>query len=240
MSLHEASQLLLLFGKIGTAIMAIPLIVSIIRWKYMKEWPLKWLFYYFLWLVILNIFSISFVDIATKYYSVVGPYLMKLNIYNTFFLEPLFYLVDIICIGFFCAGIHPNIKTAQTIKKVVWALVFFTVLNTVFGEGYENFQIVGSLAVKGFLLFMAIIILRKVFNSNFNRAVYSIPYFWIAVSLIIGVCGAGLIDSLSNSMYSDSEVVFYQAHVAVDIFYDISYLCMARGVWLIPWHGKLK
>jgi hypothetical protein len=41
-------------------------------------------------------------------------------------------------------------------------------------------------------------------------------------------------------MFKDQQVIFYQAHVVMDIFYDLSYLSLAFCCWLLPFSGKVK
>jgi hypothetical protein len=240
MTLHEANQWLLLHAKITTILSFLPPVIGIFQWRYFKDIPLIWLFLYNFIYAMLNLFSAWFIDFATIHYDVLGPYLQKLNIYNTFFLEPLFYLSDIIFLSLFIRDSIQDAQIKKNLNIIRWILIVFIILNTIFGEGYTEYQTVGSSVKNLFLLYISILLLRRIFYTNFQQKSYKIPYFWISLSILISVLGAGLIDFVSNRMYNDTEIIYYKAHVVVDIFYDVSYIFMAIGCWLFPYHGKIR
>jgi hypothetical protein len=240
MTLHEASELLLFNAKIANILSCIPVFIGIFKWKYFKDFPLRWLFLYNLIYAMLNLFSAWFIDFATIHYDVLGPYLQKLNIYNTFFLEPFFYLSDIIFLSLFVRDSIQDSQIKKNMNIIRWTLIAFILLNTIFGEGYTEYQTIGSSVKNVFLLYISILLLRRIFYTSFQQKSYKIPYFWICLSILISVLGAGLIDFISNRMYNDTEIIYYKAHVVVDLFYDVSYIFMAIGCWLFPYHGKIR
>lgn len=240
MNLHEAHQLLIFNGQIATVFSYIPVVIIFYRFRYFKNIPLRWLFLYNLIYAMLNLFSAWFIDFATVHYDVLGPYLQKLNIYNTFFLEPFFYLSDIIFLSLFIRDSIEDIQIKKNLNVIRWILIIFILLNTIFGEGYTEYQTIGSSVKNVFLLYVSILLLRRILYSSFQQKSYKIPYFWICLSILVSVLGAGLIDFVSNRMYNDTEIIYYNAHVVVDLFYDISYIFMAIGCWLFPYHGKIR
>ncbi len=239
MTIHDAAQLLIIFGEILLFFIAIPLGIAIYKWMYFRKPPYRWLFYYLLIYFLLTLFLNIFIDLATKYYAIVGPYLQKMDIYNTFFLEPFFYINQILFLGLFCSSVFQKSKIGKSIRIIACLLCLFIIINSFFGEGYQNYQSISDLLTSIFLIVIAIILLKKMYVSNTQKSILRSPYFWVALGIIINTCGGSFIGFISNRMYNDSEIIFYQAHVVADIFYDIALICFARAAWLVPWEGKL-
>jgi hypothetical protein len=240
MTQQEAYEWLMLFGKITTAFYFIPMFICLFKWKYFKTFPLKWLFIYFLMCAFLNVFSLWFIDFATKHYDVIGPYLKKLNIYNTFFLQPIFYLTDIICLGNFVIATIQNEKIKRNIYYTMVTLVLFTVINTFLGEGYANYPTVGSALNNIYIVFLAMILLRRIYFQRTQTQLNRNPYFWFSISLLISTLIAGLIDFLSGRLFNEASVIYYQAHIIVDIFYILGLVVFTYCIWLLPTSIKIK
>jgi hypothetical protein len=240
MNQHEAYEWLILFGKINTAFYFVPLFLCLFKWKYFKTFPLKWLFIYCLLFGVFNVFSLWFIAFATKHYDVLEPYLKKLNIYNTFFLEPIFYLTDICCLGYFVMGVIQNEKIKRNIFYAMVALSLITVFNTFFGEGYANYQTIGSTLKNIYLILLAIILLRRVYFQKIQTKLTKNPYFWFSVSLLTSTLIAGLIDFLSNKLFIEASAIYYQAHIVVDVFYILGLTALTYCIWLLPTNIKVK
>ena len=238
MTQKEANDLLILLGKIASFISIFPLVLCFYKWRFFKAKPLIWLFLYFLSGVFLNWFTSAFVDIATKYWKIVGPYLQKLHIDDTFFVDPIYFLRNYVFIGLFSVGI---IKDEQTIKVIKWlsiSLIIFTFLNTFFIEGYEDYQTIGNTLDNLYKLVISFLVLKRLFNSNIQTKITNHLYFWVYLGFLIIGCIAGLIDFLSNKLVNQQEVIFYQAHIVKDCFVLIAFICFSIGVWKVS--GKYK
>lgn len=239
MSEKEALSLLQIFGKIGSFISFLPLIMSLFRWKYFKEKPLIWLFLYFLLGVILNAFTSAFVDLATKYWTVVGSTLQRWKIDDTFFVDPIYFLRSAIFLGLFCSQTLKNEKYANFIKWTSIVFAIFIIINTCFIEGYEEYQTIGNSLDNLFKILLSGIMLRSIFVIGNQRSLIKIPHFWFAISiLIIGSC-AGLIDFLSSRILEQSSVIFYQAHIVKDCFVILAFICFSIGTFYVPWKKQI-
>lgn len=239
MTQNEAFDLLKIFGKIGSVVSFLPLILSIWKWKYFKEKPLFWLFLYFLSGVILNWFTSAFVELATKYWSVVGPTLQKWKIDDTFFIDPIYFLRNAVFLGLFCSESIKDQRYSSLIKKVSISFVLIIILNTILGEGYEEYQSIGNTLDNLFKVFISSLVFKSIFTSSNKRSLTKIPHFWVASSImLIGSC-AGLIDLLSNQLIEQNSVLFYKAHVLKDCFVIAAFLSYSIGIYYLPWKKQI-
>lgn len=239
MTENEAIGLLKLFGKIGSLISILPFILSIIKWKYFKEKPLFWLFLYFLSGVFLNLFTSAFAELASKYWTIVGPTLQKWKIDDTFFVDPLYFLRSGILLGLFCSESILDSSYSKLVKWVSISFVVFTILNTCFGESYEEYQTIGNTLSNTFEVFLSILLLRFIFTSSNQRKLYKIPHFWFAIGILLIGSLAGLIDFLSSRMFEQTSVVFYQAHIVKDCFIILAFISFSIGTYYIPWKKQI-
>ena len=189
--------------------------------------------------VIFNWFISAFVDLATKYWSIIGPTLQRWKIDDTFFMDPVYALRNAILLGLFLKDSIKNQKHVQIIKRSVGIYALFIVINTCFIEGYDLYQTFGTLLDNIFKVVISLYLFRILFLTSHQRRLSKIPYFWIALGfLIIGIF-SGLIDGLSSKMFEQTTTLFYQAHIVKDFFIILALICYSVGIYYVPWKTKI-
>lgn len=233
MDLKEAYALLVFTAKLGTLAQLLPCLVFLYKYKVTFQRPWIWLFFYCALNVLLNLFALWFIDFATKHYDIIGPYLKKFNIYNTFFIEPVHYLNLIIFLGLFCLDILPNPTTKVIFRFTIIISSIFIIWNTFWGEGYENYQTVGS-GIKNLIKFFYLFsLINFLYKSRLDRQIRKNPIYWVVLSLAVSILFGGLLEFISNRMYKDTEVMFYKVHIVMDWFLIISSILLSYGIYLI-------
>ena len=227
-----ARQWLVLTGKIVSGISLLPLVMCFIKWSSFREKPFRWFFFYLLSGAILNWLTAGFVHFATKYWNIVGDFLTMCKIDDTFFMDPLYYLRNALILAPIFKDITDQ-KQGKLLKIASLSYTLFIILNTCLFEGYQESQIIGGEMDSLFKTGLAIFILRILFLKNMRQSVFKTPYFWIAIGLLIIGSLSGLIDYLSNKMYEQTSVVFYQVHILKDVFMAFAFISFCIGIHFV-------
>ncbi len=239
MKVYEAQNLLLWSGRLGTLAIALVFIVMLYRWRVFFRIPYIFLFFAYLVSLILNIFVIWLVEytaVPENYYKI-KPVLDRLEIHNTFFVDPIFFLKNCLFFGGFVW--YKYIKK-RAFFILLAGLVLFNVINTIWGESYKKYQVLGTIVDNAFLTILAGVILRMLFNGNLNKSLWKIPEFWFSLSFVIMGLVGGLLDVLSNSMFSQTEILFYQLHSLKNGFSTLAYLFFAYGAYLVVLRREVR
>lgn len=231
MNVYEAQSLLLWSGRMTTCAIALVLFVMIYRWRVFKNVPYLLLLIAYLISLTLNVFVIWLIEYTSKEdnYLKIKPILDHLEIDDTFFVDPIFFLKNYIFYGGF---VWFSLKKSKSFVLLLLALTLFTIINTTWGESYKNYQAWGTIVDNIFLTSLGGMTLHVLFRETLNKNLIRIPLFWFSISFIVtGVIG-GLIDVLSNYMYKETQVLFFQLHALKNMFSILAYLFFAYGVYL--------
>lgn len=225
-------DVLLVLGKVASFFSVIPLILALFKFKAFRRKPDVFLLVYFLVGALLNWGTSWFVDFATKNYEKVRPFLDKFEISNTFFVDPLYFLKNFILLGAYTYFLVDNKVLKRNILILSAACILFTVINSLYGETYKQYQSWGSVVDNVYKAFIGFVLVRYVFYTKLNKPLTRIPQTYFAAAILLVAVVAGLIDFLSNEMFSDhSSDWFYRVHIVKNIFMIGAFLLFTTGVY---------
>lgn len=233
MSEKEASELMRLSGQIGTYISFLPLIYGFIKIQIFRKPPYLYLLSYFMLGALLNWATSAFVEYATKHYDEIKGVLTKWEIDDTFFVDPLYFLRNIIFLGAFTYFSIADQRLKRLVMYVSIALGFFVIWNSFWGETYKDYQAVGSTLDNLYKILLGGSIMYWIFQSTTSRVLWKKPHYWFAMAIIVIGAISGLIDLLSNSMFKQTSVVFYQVHTLKNVFMMLAFVMFTIGVHFV-------
>lgn len=190
------------------------------------------LFWYALISFLINIFEVSFIKIVTIFKNQLIPILQKLEIDDTFFISPFYYVNELLFLGLFYSRVLKD-KTGEIVRYVAFALAGLEILNTVFGEGYKDAQKIGSLLLSLNGIVLPLLFFRQYYTQKNDTSFTQKAYTWISWGVLVPYIFSLLIYFLSDSLVTNYPILFYQLSIvrmSIDI---IGILMMAYGVSLV-------
>lgn len=225
-------EVLLLLGKVASFFSLIPMVLALFKYKAFRTRPNIFLLAYFMVGVLLNWGTLWFVEYATENYEKIKPLLDKYDIGNTFFVDPLYFLKNFIFLGLYTYFLVDNKPLKRNILILSAGCILFTVFNSLYGETYKEYQSWGSVADNLYKIFIGVVLVRYIFYTNLNKSILRIPQTYFAVAILLTATIAGLIDFLSNEMFSDySSEWFNWVHIAKNMFMIGVFLFFTTGVY---------
>ncbi|MBX2951310.1 MAG: hypothetical protein KF870_02320 [Leadbetterella sp.] len=225
-------DVLLWLGKVASFFSVIPLILALFKYKAFLRKPNVFLLAYFLAGALLNWGTSWFVDFATKNYEKARPFLEKFEISNTFFVDPLYFLKNFILLGAYTYYLVDNKALKRNILILSVTGILFTVMNSLYGETYKEYQSWGSVADNLYKVFIGSVLIRYIFYTRLDKPLLRIPQTYFATAILLVALVAGLIDFLSNEMFSDhTSDWFYRVHIVKNLFMIGAFLLFTTGVY---------
>lgn len=200
--------------------------------NFAKTSSLMMLFWYALISFLINIFEVSFIKIVTIFKNQLIPILQKLEIDDTFFISPFYYVNELLFLGLFYSRVLKD-KTGEIVRYVAFALAGLEILNTVFGEGYKDAQKIGSLLLSLNGIVLPLLFFRQYYTQKNDTSFTQKAYTWISWGVLVPYIFSLLIYFLSDSLVTNYPILFYQLSIvrmSIDI---IGILMMAYGVSLV-------
>ncbi len=195
------------------------------------------LFWYALIALLIAIFEVSFVGIATHFQAQIVPILQKLEIDDTFFISPFYYVNELLFLGLFYSRVLKG-KTGEIVRYAAFVLAGLEILNTVFGEGYKDAQKIGSLLLSLNGIVLPLLFFRQYYTQKNNTSFTQKAYSWISWGILIPYIFSLLVYFLSDTLHTNFRILFYQLSIvrmSIDI---IGILMMSYGVSLVRAHKR--
>lgn len=210
------------------------LILVIIRGRhyFIIQSPFKVLYWYAIFAFIINIFEVSFVNIVNLFKNQLIPILQKLEIDDTFFISPFYYVNELLFLGLFYSRVLKD-KTGEIVRYVAFALAGLEILNTVFGEGYKDAQKIGSLLLSLNGIVLPLLFFRQYYTQKNDTSFTQKAYTWISWGVLVPYIFSLLIYFLSDSLVTNYPILFYQLSIVRMSIDMIGILMMAYGVSLV-------
>lgn len=178
------NDLLLLFGKVTTIAMLIPVVVALSR-KALHNRPLRVIFWYCLLSFLINAFEHTLIWAVNTYTSFFRPALDYWEIEYFFFLTILYYLKDFLLLGLFYSLIFP----IQPFNRfILWSgriLALAATINYLFIDGYNVFGVFNPLTDAVFIVALPLLYLWFSQQQSLRIPLKKSPYFWISLGLLL-------------------------------------------------------
>lgn len=195
------------------------------------------LFWYALIAFAIAVFENSFLKIVIHFKTQIVPILQKLEIDDNFFISPFYYVNELLFLGLFYSRVLKN-KTGEIVRYAAFVLAGLEILNTVFGEGYKDAQKMGSLLLSLNGIVLPLLFFRQYYTQKNNASFTQKAYTWISWGILVPYLFSLLVYFLSDTLYSNFRILFYQLSIvrmSIDI---IGILMMAYGVSLVRVHKR--
>lgn len=231
----EAQNYLIWSGKIISFLMFVPLLVMLWNIRFFSKTPYVFLLIARIVNILVNLFIVWLIAFTSEpqNYERIKHILVKFEISNTSFVDPVLYLETFIFVGLFLYFSVSSKKVKRTILLVSLICIVFTVYNSVYGETYKRFQSWGSIINNLYVVGAGALLISIIFKGDLRRRLSRIPEFYFAVSFIISGLVCGLLDFVSNAMFKETSVLFFQLNTVKNLFILISVLFTAYGAFLI-------
>lgn len=193
-----------------------------------KNKRLKPLFYYSLFALIIALFEIIVIYLANNQYPIIISILQKLDISNTFFISPLYYINEIYFISLYFSILLVN-------NKIYYWGIFLTIseiVNTFFFEGYKDAQLFGLSAFSINGLVLSLLYIQSVLKNEIKTNTLKNSYFIIAVSIAIPYLAFILYYILTHFLFINNTILFYKISIFRMIIESLCLLLMAYGITL--------
>jgi hypothetical protein len=181
---------------------------------------------------LINFFEAFFIRIVNLFKAQIVPILQRLEIDDTFFISPFYYVNELLFLGLFYSRVLKD-RTGEIVRYAAFALAGLEILNTIFWEGYKDAQQIGSLlpSINGIVL--PLLYFRQFYTQKIKVVATQKSYGFISWGILIPYIFSTLFYFLSNTLYSNYPILFYQLSIvrmSIDI---IGILMMAYGVSLV-------
>ena len=238
MTEEEIYTLTVRFGYGLVIVRGILLLTLIIKLPYLtKPSPFTILFWYALIAFLINFFEASFIKIVHLFKTQIVPILQKLEIDDTFFISPFYYVNELLFLGLFYSRVLKD-KTGEIVRYAAFVLAGLEILNTVFGEGYKDAQKIGSLLLSLNGIVLPLLFFRKYYPQQKNTSFIQKAYSWISWGILIPYIFSLLVYFLSDTLHTNFRILFYQLSIvrmSIDI---IGILMMSYGISLVRAHKR--
>jgi hypothetical protein len=234
MTESEANQLFILFSKIGTITILIPISLAIWQRKYLNQ-PLKIFLWYRIFALGINFLEQAFVWFATKYFQLLQPYLKYWDISDTNFLLILFYINDYIFLGLFfyiLLGYKPD---GIWIWRIAMLLLLTNVINYCFIEGYKVYGFFNPTSDAIFVFGVAAFYLWHLYKSQLVLPLTRNPYFWICFGLILPHLIGFFLFLVGDVALRTNFPLFVSLSIAKNCFLILAQIFYAIAFWRAPY-----
>lgn len=231
--MNNETQLAFLVIKIGfIVLLARGIIAATFLWQKIgipKNIVIRPLFWWAIFGFIIATFEVSFIALVNTFPSYFVPYLTRFNIGDTYFISPLYYLNEILCLGLFFANLLEGHGKSR-IRRITILLFILEISNTIFWEGFHNPQKFGTFFMALYIIILSLIFFRYNLLKGVNRPLVNDAYNIIVWGLF-GINSLSiLIYFFSESLFSDFPTLFYQISIFRMLFESVCLLVVAIGV----------
>ncbi|WP_373553708.1 hypothetical protein [Haliscomenobacter sp.] len=179
------NDIIIFFGKVVSAVMIIPIMAALIKWKYLDR-KLKIFLAFCVISLAIALLEQLFLWSAKKYYHEFWkPILDYWEIKNTFFLQILAHVRDFVLLGwFFSTVLYPG-KVYKLVGLISMILAIASIVNYIFIEGYKELGVFNPTADAIYCFIVPMIGMWYLYHNDSKIAMYKNPVFWISLGLIL-------------------------------------------------------
>lgn len=203
---NDFNLLLLRSGIPTTVAMLVPLVIAIIKWKYVGQY-LSLIFYYLLINFVLNCIEQGLVWTAFLNFEAYSSIFKALEISNTNFFQILYYLNDFLLLAFFYSNWSSKAIGNYT-KSTGVILAIMALVNYFFLEGAHNVGIVNLTADGLFIIFLSAYYIWFINNSISDVPVAKNPLFMISLGLLLPQLFIIIFNFIADKIYG-TDFIFY-------------------------------
>ncbi|MFN7116823.1 MAG: hypothetical protein ACK4TA_08470 [Saprospiraceae bacterium] len=225
----EAEALFLLFSRIYTATILIPIVVAIWQWKYLNK-VLKVFLTYRVLAFLFNLLEQIFIYLAYKHFEVIQPFVTYWGIKDTNFLAILYQLNAIAFLGWFYLLLLPS-KYKFWLKWITILIFMAVSINYFFIEGYLAFGKFNPNTTAIFSFGIASIYLWFIYKFYLTLPLAKNPYFWLSFGVIIPYLVGFFLELIGEVIHEENFNFFVTLSVLKNCFLIIGQFLMAIGFW---------
>lgn len=196
---------------------------------YLQNSTYKPLFWYSLIAFLIAFLENIIIYLANQRTEFILLLLKKLDISNTFFTSPFFYINELIFISVYFS------KILRINKFLFWGvfLACIELLNTILYEGYKDAQTYGSLIVSFWNIFLSGLYFSKESKEVFKRNIFKSPALYFSIGLFISNSLSIFIYFITKALFKDNTILFYKISIFRMIVEALCFLAMGYGIGLI-------
>jgi len=202
------------------------------RTNFTKQSAFNMLFWYAFIGFLISVFENSFIKIVTLFKTQIIPILQKLEIDDTFFISPFYYVNELLFLGLFYSRVLKD-KTGELVRYAAFVLAGLEILNTVFGEGYKDAQKMGSLLLSLNGIVLPLLFFRQYYTQKHTTSFTQKAYSWISWGVLVPYIFSLLVYFLSDTLHTNFRILFYQLSIVRMSIDMIGILMMAYGISLV-------
>jgi hypothetical protein len=224
------NELLITSSKILIILQLIPIIMGIIKWRYLNKY-LKIFWWFCLSYFFIEILVRSLVWLTTYHFDTVKPWVIKYKVSDFSFTKIIYYLNNFNLLGyFFYSVLKPN-RIADVVKWLSIILVIASIVNYLFIEGYKVVGVFNPTADALFCFVLPCIFMWFLFTQDSKVQISKNPYFWINLRLIIPNLIALILHFIGNKIQSTDEILYLEIGLAQNVIWAIGLVFATMGFY---------
>jgi hypothetical protein len=200
-------QLYILYAKMTTGAMLIPIIVALLYLKKINR-PQRIFLYYLIASFLVAWFMQAFIWATGAYRDIAVPLLTKWNIHNTFFISIAAYCVNFLFLGWYFSSVFKDERIAKNVKIISIALCVLSLVHNFFINDWRTYNSVVASVSAVFCMLLPLVHLKYVYRTLTEISVQRNPYFWIDLGLLVPNT-LGLFLHFTGTMLSETDMGLY-------------------------------
>jgi hypothetical protein len=224
----------LLFSRVGTVTLLIPISVAIWQRRYLNR-PLTIFLYYKILNFIFNLIGQIFIWFALNDYKVIQPIVEYLGINDTSFLSITYHSIDYIFLGWFFYLLFGRKPYGIWIWRVAMLLLASSIINYLFIEGYKTVGFFNPIADAVFVFGVAAFYLWHLYKSQLVLPLTRNPYFWICFGLILPHLIGFILFLVGDVAQKTNFPFFVFLSIGKNCFLIIAQIFYAIAFWRAPY-----
>lgn len=222
------NDLLIFFANITSFAMVIPVVTSLIFRRYWNK-PLRIVSFYFLIILLLNLFEGIFIWLCFEYKEIIAPFRDYWEIDNTIFLQIFFYLNNFIFLSIFYSIIFPSKGVSKIIFYLGYCLGVIAIFNYFFVIGYKRLGVLNPSINALFIFSIPLVYLWYSQLHSLRIPLKKNPYFWITLGLVLPNLIGLFLNFSGDFLYIKDYSIYTQIHSIKNIFATIGQILISIG-----------
>ena len=200
-----------LLSNSSIAIMILPIIMAIIRRKYLSK-PLKIIKLYSLILLFITLLLLLIYRLILNYTNYFKPILNRFEIHDLNFISILAHINILIVLGWY---FNTVIKTKYTllIRYISSILSTLCLINYFFIEGHNVHSLFNTISTNTFCIIFSMIHLWQIHSSYSKVPIFRNPYFWTTLGILL----PNLLNIIINIAGKKLETTDFLSYLKVNI-----------------------
>lgn len=233
MTYADAMFLFILFSRISTATMLVPIGMALFKWKYLIK-SAKVFLGYRVFAFFFNLIEQVFIWYSIVYTDNLRPYLEYWEISDTNFLAILYYLNNFAFLGWFYYLVLPR-HNRVWVGRIALFLFIAALVNYLFIEGYQVYGYFNPNANALFVVGSAFLYLRFTYRIQLTMPLSKNPYFWFSIALIILYLSPLILSFIGNIVFDERYILFVSISILRNLLIIISQILLTIGFFQIKY-----